>query len=144
MDGVVANSGSFEAWVGFAVFLVAALAVDLGIVTRGSHEVRARRAVVLSIAWIAVALVFAAGLFIWHDDGPQKSLEFLTAYLVEESLSIDNLFVFLVTFTYFQVRTRYQHRVLFWGILGAVVMRGLFIGVGGALLHAFHWVVREI
>lgn len=126
-------------WVGFTVFVLAMLALDLGVFHRKSHTVGMKEALAWSGAWIALALLFNAG--IWHWQGHDKGLEFLTGYVVELSLSVDNLFVFLLIFAYFKVPAQYQHKVLFWGIIGALVMRAVFIGAGIALLEKFHWII---
>jgi len=115
------------------------LALDLAVLHRKAHAVSLREALISSIVWIALALVFNSGIYYFW--GPEKALEFLTGYLIEKSLSVDNLFVFLVIFAYFAVPAMYQHRVLFWGILGALVMRAIFIATGAALLTAFHWMI---
>src|SRR6185503_12266663 len=96
-------------------------------------------ATIWSIVWILLALIFNAGIY--HFSGPERALEFLTGYLIEYSLSVDNIFVFILIFSYFAVPESYRHRVLFWGILGALIMRGVFIIVGAALLHRFHWII---
>src|SRR5215813_5718899 len=126
-------------WVIFNVFVLVLLAVDLGVVHRRSHEITLKEALVWSGVWIALALLFALGVYSW--DGPQPALEFLTGYLIEKSLSIDNIFIFALIFSYFKVPARYQHKVLFWGILGALVMRAIFIFAGIALLQRLHWVL---
>src|SRR5919199_2360775 len=126
-------------WVAFNVFVLAMLAIDLGVVHRRTHEVALKEALVWSGIWIALALLFALGVYAWV--GSQPALEFLTGYLIEKSLSVDNIFVFVLIFSYFQVPARYQHRVLFWGILGALVMRALFIFAGLALLQRLHWLL---
>ena len=126
-------------WVGFTVFILAMLALDLGVFHRKTHTVGMKEALAWSGAWIALALLFNAG--IWHWQGHDKGLEFLTGYVVELSLSVDNLFVFLLIFAYFKVPAQYQHKVLFWGIIGALVMRAVFIGAGIALLEKFHWII---
>ena len=126
-------------WVAFNVFVLAMLAVDLGVVHRHAHEVTLKEALVWSGIWIALALLFALGLYVW--DGSQPALEFLTGYLIEKSLSVDNIFVFMLIFSYFKVPALYQHKVLFWGILGALVMRAIFIFAGIALLQRLHWVI---
>jgi tellurite resistance protein TerC len=138
-----------ELWVlvGFHVFVIAMLALDLGVFQRKAHAVGMKEAAIWSGVWVALALLFAAGIGLywdrWHPDqpeqGPAKSLEFLTGYLIEKALSVDNLFVFLVIFRYFAVPAHLQHRVLYWGILGALVFRATLILVGAALLAAFHW-----
>ena len=127
------------AWIGFAVFILAMLAVDLGVFHRVSHEVRAGEAMIWSGVWIALALLFNLGLY--YLRGPEPALEFLTGYLIEKSLSVDNIFVFLLIFTYFRVPPRYQHRVLFWGVLGALIMRAILIALGISLIQRFHWVI---
>ncbi|GBC85645.1 Inner membrane protein alx [bacterium HR11] len=126
-------------WVAFGAFILLMLALDLGVFHRRAHVVGLREALVWSAVWIALALTFNVGVYVWR--GPQAALEFLTGYLIEKSLSVDNIFVFLLLFQYFQVPAQYQHRVLFWGILGALVMRAAFILGGIALIHRFHWVV---
>ena len=126
-------------WVAFNAFVLAMLALDLGVFHRKAHDVSLREATVWSVVWVALALAFAAGVYTWW--GPARALEFLTGYVIEKSLSVDNIFVFVMLFSYFAVPTKYQHRVLFWGILGALVMRGAFIGAGSYLLQQFHWVI---
>ena len=126
-------------WVGFNGFVLAMLALDLGVFHRKAHVVSLKEASVWSAVWIALALVFNAG--VWHLLGQQKGVEFLTGYLIEKSLSVDNIFVFALIFSYFAVPAQYQHRVLFWGIRGALVMRAAFIAAGAALITNFHWVV---
>ncbi len=114
------------------------LAIDLGFFHRKAHKESLREAMIWSAVWIGVALLFNAGVF--RVFGVQKGMEFLAAYLIEKSLSVDNIFVFVAIFTYFAVEAKYQHRVLFWGILGALIMRGLFIYAGIALIERFQWV----
>src|SRR5919202_1682617 len=126
-------------WVAFNAFVLAMLAVDLGVVHRRAHEVTLQEALVWSGIWIALALLFALGVYAWV--GPQPALEFLTGYLIEKALSVDNIFVFVLIFSYFQVPARYQHRVLFWGILGALLMRGAMIAAGAVMIHQFHWII---
>jgi tellurite resistance protein TerC len=126
-------------WVAFNAFVLVMLAVDLGILHRHAHEVTLKEALAWSGIWIALALFFALGVYAW--DGPQPALEFLTGYIIEKSLSVDNIFVFVLIFSYFKVPARYQHKVLFWGILGALVMRAIFIFAGIALLQRLHWVI---
>jgi tellurite resistance protein TerC len=127
------------AWIGFAAFVLAMLALDLGVFHRESHEVRVREAMIWSGVWVALALLF--NLVLYYSRGPEPALEFLAGYLIEKSLSVDNIFVFLLIFTYFRVPPRYQHRVLFWGVLGALVMRAILIALGVSLIHRFHWVI---
>ncbi len=126
-------------WVAFNVFVLVMLAVDLGVLHRRAHEVTLKEALVWTGIWIALALLFALGVYSWY--GPQPALEFLTGYLIEKSLSVDNIFVFVLIFSYFKVPARYQHKVLFWGVLGALVMRALFIFAGIALLQRLHWII---
>jgi tellurite resistance protein TerC len=126
-------------WVAFNVFVLMMLAVDLGVVHRRAHTVRLKEALVWSGIWIALALLFALGVYFWY--GPQPALEFLAGYLIEKSLSVDNIFVFVLIFSYFRVPALYQHKVLFWGILGALVMRAIFIFAGIALLQRLHWII---
>lgn len=126
-------------WILFNVFVVAMLALDLGVFQRKAHEVKFREALAWSGVWIALAACFAVVVFFWH--GRQLALEFTTGYLIELSLSVDNLFVFLLLFRYFKVVGEYQHKVLFWGIVGALVFRGIFIFAGVALLNRFHWII---
>src|ERR1044071_7861357 len=135
------------AWVGFCAFILIMLAIDLGVFNRKPHEISYKNAAVWSAVWIALALVFAGLLFGplgWELFGaarPQKALEFLTGYLIELSLSVDNLFVFVLIFSYFKVPPKYQHRVLYWGVLGALVMRVTMILVGTAVINRFHAVM---
>ncbi len=126
-------------WILFNVFVVAMLVLDLGVFHRKSHTVKYREALIWSVVWIALALIFAVVIYFWHGRTP--SLEFVTGYVIELSLSVDNLFVFLLIFRYFQVPPGHQHKVLFWGILGALVMRAIFIAAGVGLIQRFHWVV---
>ncbi len=130
--------GTPALWIGFTLFVLAMLALDLGVFHRKAHEVRVREALVWTAVWISLALLFNAGVYLWS--GPERALEFFTAYLIEKALSVDNIFVFIVIFSTFAVPARLQHRVLFWGIIGALVMRAVFIVLGAALLHRFHWV----
>jgi tellurite resistance protein TerC len=126
-------------WIGFNLFVLAMLALDLGVFHREAHEVSTREAAGWSIFWILLALTFNAGLAYFR--GSQAGLEFLTGYLIEKALSVDNIFVFVLIFSYFQVPARYQHRVLFWGILGALLMRGAMIAAGAYLIYQFHWII---
>jgi tellurite resistance protein TerC len=126
-------------WIGFIAFVLAMLALDLGVFHRKAHVVRPREASIWVAVWVSLALVFAAGL--WVFEGSDTALTFLTGYVIEESLSVDNLFVMVVIFNYFRVPAASQHRVLFYGILGALIMRGLFIGVGAFLLARFNWIL---
>ena len=126
-------------WILFNLFAIGMLALDLWVFHRPGRVVRFREALVWSAIWIALAAVFAAIVYFWQ--GQQTALEFVTGYVVELSLSVDNLFVFLVIFRYFSVSDEHQHSVLFWGILGALIMRGIFIGAGVSLIHRFHWIL---
>jgi len=121
------------------VFVVAMLVLDLGVFHRRPHAVKFREAAIWSVMWIALAAVFALVVFFWH--GRATALEFVTGYVIELSLSVDNLFVFLLIFRYFKVSGEHQHKVLFWGILGALVMRAVFILLGVGLIRRFHWIV---
>ena len=126
-------------WVAFNVFILAMLALDLGVMGKRSHVIRFHEAAIRSAIWFALAMAFALGLY-WFESG-DAALTFLTGYLIEESLSVDNIFVMVVIFSYFGVPAAYQHRVLFWGIIGALVMRGTFIILGVWLLNHFHFVI---
>lgn len=126
-------------WVGFIAFVLAMLALDLGVFHRKAHVVRPSEAGIWVAVWVSLALLFAAGL--WYFEDGATALTFLTGYVIEESLSVDNLFVMVVIFEYFAVPAICQHRVLFYGILGALLMRGLFIGVGALLLSRFEWIL---
>jgi tellurite resistance protein TerC len=132
-------SGNIWLWIGFNVFVLAMLAFDLGVFHRHAHTVSIKEASIWSIVWITLALAFNAGLYFFS--GPEPALQFFTGYLIEKSLSVDNIFVFVLLFTYFAVPAAYQHRVLFWGILGALLMRGLMIALGVVLLETFHWII---
>lgn len=131
-------TGEPLAWAVFGVVIAVMLALDLGVFHRRAHVIRGREAAVWSFVWIALALLFNLGVYL--RCGPNRGFEFFQAYLIEKALSVDNLFVFLAAFTFFAVPENLQHRVLFWGILGALLTRGVFIAVGAALLAAFHWV----
>ncbi len=126
-------------WAGFLLFVLLMLALDLGVFHRKSHEVKIREALIWSGVWISLALIFNVGVYFLM--GKEKAIEFLTGYVIEKSLSVDNLFVFIMVFSYFNVDTKYQHKVLFWGILGALVMRAIFIFAGVALIQQFHWII---
>jgi tellurite resistance protein TerC len=130
---------NFWLWAGFIAFVLVMLALDLGVFHRKAHEVRPKEAGVWVAVWVTLALVFAAGL--WRFEGADVALTFLTGYVIEESLSVDNLFVMVVIFNYFSVPRENQHRVLFYGILGALIMRGIFIGLGAVLLARFEWIL---
>jgi tellurite resistance protein TerC len=126
-------------WIGFTLFVLAMLALDLGVFHRKARVIAVREALLWTLFWIALALLFNVGVYQWF--GTERALEFFTGYVIEKALSVDNIFVFLVIFSYFGVPARLQHRVLFWGILGALLMRGAFIFLGVALIEAFHWVI---
>jgi tellurite resistance protein TerC len=126
-------------WVGFIAFVLAMLSLDLGVFNKNPHVVSAREATIWTSVWVALALLFAAGLAVFESE--QSALTFLTGYVIEESLSVDNIFVIVLIFQYFAVPRQYQHRVLFWGILGALIMRGVFILLGAALLARFEWII---
>lgn len=130
---------SLPIWIAFNIFVVCMLALDLLVFHRHAHVVKVKEALLFSAFWIALALAF--NVVIWWWQGPEVALQFFTGYLIEKSLSIDNLFVFLLIFSYFAVPSIYQHRVLFWGVLGALVMRFVFIVAGAALLARFHWLI---
>src|SRR5215210_5954705 len=141
--------GPIWLWVGFNVFVLAMLALDLGVFHRKAHAVSDREALAWSVVWISLSLVFNAVIYFYWDrmvpastyTNREAALAFFTGYLIEKSLSVDNIFVFILIFSFFAVPAAYQHRVLFWGILGALVMRGILIAVGAALLEEFHWII---
>jgi tellurite resistance protein TerC len=126
-------------WIIFSVFVLGMLALDLGVFSRKPHEVRFKEALSWSVVWVTLSMIFNA--WIYYAFGSQKALEFLTGYVIEKALSVDNIFVFVVLFASFAVPKIYQHRVLFWGVIGAILMRAIFIGVGSALISRFHWVM---
>ncbi|HOX56564.1 MAG TPA: TerC family protein [Candidatus Paceibacterota bacterium] len=126
-------------WAGFIACVLVFLALDLGLFHRRAHVVKFREALAWTAVWFSVAMLFAAGLHPLR--GPKESLEFLTGYLIELSLSMDNVFVIALIFAYFQIPGQYQHRVLFWGIVGALIMRGLMIGAGAVLISWLHWIL---
>ena len=126
-------------WIAFNVFVLGMLALDLGVFHRKAHAVSIKEASIWSAVWILLAMIFNLGIYsVWGQD---KALEFLTGYVIEKSLSVDNLFVFLMIFQYFATPAVYQHRILFWGIIGALLMRAIFIATGAALLENFHWMI---
>jgi tellurite resistance protein TerC len=141
--------GTIWLWIGFNLFVLSMLAVDLGVFHRRAHEVSIKEATVWSIVWISLAMLFNVGLYLFWDkvsptsnySNSEAALAFFTGYLIEKSLSVDNIFVFVLIFTFFAVPAVYQHRVLFWGILGALLMRGTLIAVGAVLLKEFHWII---
>jgi TerC family integral membrane protein len=135
----IESVGTPGLWIGFTIFVLAMLALDLGVFHRRAHAISINEALLWSIVWMALAFIFNAGVYSWF--GATRGLEFLTGYLIEKALAVDNIFVFAVIFSYFAVPVAYQHRVLFWGILGALVLRAIFIVLGAALLQKFHWVI---
>ncbi len=132
-------SAELVLWIVFGVVVVGMLALDLGVFHRHSHTVKLKEALVWSAVWISLALLFNLG--VWIQEGSDPALRFLTAYLIEKSLSVDNIFVFILIFTYFNVPRQYHHKVLFWGILGALIMRAILIGAGITLLDHFHFLI---
>ncbi len=126
-------------WLGFSVFVVIMLVLDLFVFHKKSHEVKIKEAIIWSMVWISLALIFNYLVYLWF--GSEKAMEFLTAYVIEKSLSVDNLFVFIMVFSYFKIESKYQHKILFWGILGALVMRIIFIFAGIQLINNFHWII---
>ena len=141
--------GSIWLWIGFNLFVLALLALDLGVFHQKAHKVSIKEATIWSIVWITLSLLFNLGIyFFWDNIAPasdytnsEAALAFFTGYLLEKSLSVDNIFIFVVIFSFFAVPAMYQHRVLFWGILGALIMRGTLIVIGAALLKEFHWII---
>ena len=123
----------------FTVFILAMLAIDLGVFNRKAHVVSLREAVIWSIVWTLLALLFNAG--VWLYEGSTKALEFLTGYLIERALSFDNIFVFVIIFSYFAVPQHLHHRALFWGVIGALITRAIFIAAGTALISRFDWIL---
>ncbi len=130
---------SFIAWTVFIVLIAIMLIIDLGVLNRKAHEVRLKEAIIWSCVWIGLALIFNAGIYFYL--GQKLALQFLSGYLIEKSLSVDNIFVFIIIFEYFKVNPKYQHKVLFWGIMGALIMRGIFIALGVALINQFDWII---
>ena len=123
----------------FNIFILLMLALDLGVIQRKAHFPTMKEALSWTFVWISLAILF--GLYIWYDLGSSKALEFYTVYVVEEALSVDNVFVFIVIFSYFAVPKNAQHKVLFWGVLSAIILRALFIVAGAALISKFHWIL---
>jgi tellurite resistance protein TerC len=130
---------SLSFWIGFHLIIFTVLALDLGIINKRAHKIALKEALIWSGVWITLALIF--NLFVLVQFGKTKALEFLTGYLIEYSLSVDNIFVFILIFSYFSVKAQYQHKILFWGILGALILRGIFIFAGVTLINRFHWIV---
>lgn len=141
--------GTIWLWIGFNLFVLLMLALDLGVFHRKAHVVSIKEATIWSVAWISLAMLFNLSVYLfWDQISPtsaysnnEAALAFFTGYLIEKSLSVDNIFVFVLIFTFFAVPAAYQHRVLFWGIIGALIMRGTLIVVGAALLKEFHWII---
>ena len=126
-------------WIGFNLFVLLMLALDLGVFHRKAHAVTFKESMAWTVVWITLAMLFNLG--VWHYGGSEKGIQFLTGYVIEKSLSVDNVFVFALLFSYFSVPAKYQHKVLFWGILGALVMRAIMIAVGAALITKFIWII---
>jgi len=126
-------------WVLFNVFVLIMLAIDLGIFHRKSHSVSLKEAIIWTIVWVSLALIFNVIIYFWR--GQQQAIEFFTGYIIEKALSVDNIFVFIMIFSYFRVPSEYQHKVLFWGILGALILRAIFIFAGIALIEKFHFTI---
>jgi tellurite resistance protein TerC len=135
----ITTTATPTSWIGFTAGVLALLALDLGVFHRHAHEVRFREALGWSVVWVALSLAF--GGWVSLQFGGDRGLEFLTGYLIEKALAVDNIFVFLVIFSAFAVPAAYQHRVLFWGVLGALVMRAAFIALGAVLIERFHWIL---
>ena len=132
-------SESLMLWIGFSAFVLLMLFLDLFVFHKKSHEVKIKEAIIWSFIWISLALIFNYLVYLWF--GKVKAIEFLTAYVIEKSLSVDNLFVFIMIFSFFNIKGEYQHKILFWGILGALIMRIVFIFAGIQLIQNFHWII---
>ncbi len=126
-------------WIGFNVLILFLLSLDLFVFNKKPHEITTREAAITYVVWVTIALMFGVGVYL--IEGAEKGLEYFAGYLIEVTLSVDNMFVFVLIFSFFRVPLRYQHRVLFWGIFGALVMRGLMIAAGTFLIHRFHWIL---
>lgn len=126
-------------WGGFILLILVFLLIDLGFFNKKNHVISIKEALLWTLVWFSLAMLF--NLFVYLEFGTEPALQFFTGYLIEKSLSVDNLFVMLLIFTSFKIHAKYQHRILFWGILGALIMRGLMIGVGAALVAKFHWLL---
>src|ERR1700688_3912449 len=131
--------GTLTLWIAFNLGVALLLLLDLGLFHRRAHAIALREAAMESIVWVALSVGFGSWIFFSHGRGP--GLEFFTGYVIEKSLSVDNVFIFLLIFQYFRVDSKYQHRLLFWGVLGALVMRGAMIGVGTVLIERFDWIL---
>lgn len=132
-------SNTIWLWIGFHIFIAGMLILDLGVFNRKAHVISLKEATTWSVLWIGLSLLFNLGLLFFS--GPEPALQFLTGYLIEKSLSIDNIFIFVLLFAFFKLPSQYQHRVLFWGVLGALLMRGALIAVGTVLIQQFHWII---
>lgn len=126
-------------WITFNIFVLFMLALDLGVFHRKAHVVTFKESIAWTIVWVALAMLFNLG--VWHYAGSEKAVEFLTGYVIEKSLSVDNVFIFVLLFSYFAVPAIYQHKVLFWGIIGALVMRAIMIALGATLIAKFTWII---
>ncbi len=126
-------------WIAFNAFILLMLALDLGVFQRKTHAVSVKEALIWSAVWIVLAMAF--NVFVYYDFGKQKAIEFLTGYILEKSLSVDNIFVFVLLFGYFKVPNEYQHKVLFWGVIGALILRAILIAVGAIMIAKFHWII---
>lgn len=129
----------FLSWIIFSIVILFLLILDLGVFHRTSHKISPREAILTSFFWIAISLLF--NLWIYWDRGPDSAVQFLTGYLIEKSLSIDNIFVFILIFSYFRIPSEYRYKVLFWGIFGAIVLRGIFVALGVVLIERFNWML---
>lgn len=125
-------------WIGFVALVALLLALDLGVFNRKPHAICFKEAILWTLVWVTLAMLFNVGIFYWR--GPDVAMQFLTGYLIEQSLSVDNLFIFLVIFSYFKIAPASQHKVLYWGIIGAIIMRISLILLGTALITRFHWI----
>lgn len=130
---------SLTLWIVFNAFIFVMLIIDLVVFNREAHKITIKESLIWTAVWIALACMFGAGLYYYMD--PQSSLDFFTGYLIEKSLSVDNIFVFLLVFSYFGIPQKYQHKILFWGIFGALVLRFVFIFAGVALIERFEWII---
>lgn len=126
-------------WIGFLIIILILLFIDLGVFNRKRHVISYKEALIWTAIWIIIALIF--NVFVYYFYGKDKAIEYFTGYLIEKSLSVDNIFVFVLLFTYFNVPKKNHHRVLFWGILGAIIFRGILIAIGTTLIHKFHWII---
>lgn len=126
-------------WIGFIVFIIGMLVLDLRVLQKKDHDIRVKEALLWTLFWIVLSLLFNAGIYFYM--GRDYALEFLTGYLIEKALSVDNIFVFILIFTYFDIPPRFQHKILFWGILGAIIMRASFILAGVAIIQRLHWAI---